>query len=342
VELILAAVLSAVIFAAAAALLISPNRGRRRPQSLELALFQRMEGLDQRLDGIQGSLSQSLAGTADTLGRIGQQLGALGKSADRILEVGEDIASLQDILQPPKLRGGFGEMLMERVLAEIVPGRYTLQHRFRSGDAVDAVVHLGEGMVPVDSKFPLDAFARFLSAENESERRAHRREFERAVRGHIDAVARYIRADEGTLDFALMYIPAENVYYEVQRSELTPSRGEQSRAALGLMAYAQDNRVFPVSPSTFYMYLSAIALGLRGLRVEEQAREILGRLGRLNEDFSRFQREFGVLGGHLEGARKKYETLTIGLQRFGDRLSLALEDDAGVIAEAEQPSLIAG
>jgi len=94
--------------------------------------------------------------------------------------------------------------------------------------------------------------------------------------------------------------------------------------------------------SPFYMYLSAIALGLRGLRIEEQAREILGRLGRLNEDFSRFQREFGVLGGHLEGARKKYETLTIGLQRFGDRLSLALEDEEGAIAEAEQPGLIAG
>jgi DNA anti-recombination protein RmuC len=90
------------------------------------------------------------------------------------------------------------------------------------------------------------------------------------------------------------------------------------------------------------MYLSAIALGLRGLRVEEQAREIIGRLGRLNEEFGRFQREFGVLGGHLEGARKKYDVLSINLQRLSDRLSLPFEDEVNEVDDGEQPRLVAG
>jgi len=304
-----------------------------------LALLQGIDALGQRLDGVQQSLGASLGTTADTLSRIGEQLGALGKSTEQVLEVGKDIASLQDVLRPPKLRGGFGEIMMERLLAEVVPGRYVCQYRFRSGETVDAVIHLAAGMVPVDSKFPLDAFNRLLAAEDDVSRRAFRREFERAVRTHIDAVARYIKADEGTLDFALMYIPAENVFYELHRSEfgldaprLDPSGGQ---GGPGIFAYAQERRVFPVSPSTFYTYLSAIALGLRGLQVEERARELLGHLARLRQEFDRFQRDFGVLGGHIEQAHKKYDGLNVSLARLGDRLALPLTEEEAELTPAE-------
>jgi DNA recombination protein RmuC len=298
-------------------------------------LYQRIDSLAQRLDGLHGSVGTSLSATADTLGRIGEQLGALGVSTSRILEVGRDVASLQDILRPPKLRGGFGELMMERLLAEVVPGRYVCQHRFRSGEVVDAVIHFGSGMVPVDSKFPLDSFTRMLAAEDDAARRAARREFERAVRGHIDAVARYIREDEGTMDFALMYVAAENVYYELMRDDAELTGG------LGTLAYAQERHVFVVSPSTFYGYLSAIALGLRGLRVEERAREIVGHLGRLAREFEAFQRDFGILGGHLEGARKKYEGLNIQLTRLTERITLPLGDDGSEALEVDQPTLLA-
>ncbi|HEY7268839.1 MAG TPA: DNA recombination protein RmuC [Dehalococcoidia bacterium] len=340
--LIVVAVVAAGLLVLVPALL---ERSRRDVRSdiatAQSALYQRIDSLNQRLDGLQGSVGASLAGTADTMGRIGEQLGALSASTNRMLEVGQDIASLQDILRPPKLRGGFGETLMERLLADAVPGRYVCQHRFRSGDVVDAVIHLSSGMVPVDSKFPLDAFVRLAASESDGERRAHRRDFERALRGHIDAVARYIRADEGTLDFALMYIPAENVYYELLRDDLGAESGGTG-ARTGIFAYAQDRRVFLVSPSTFYSYLSAIALGLRGLRVEERAREIIGHLSRLNHEFEAFQRDFGVLGGHLEGARKKYEGLTVQVTRLGEHIARPLEHEPqDALAEAEQPTLIA-
>ncbi len=350
-QVVLAALIAAVAFAAVLMVLLPAflerqRREMRRELSTDqLALNQRLEGLNQRLDGLQTSVGASLTGSAETIGHIREQLGALGVSTARILEVGQDIASLQDILKPPKLRGGFGELLLEQLLAEVVPGRYVCQHRFRSGETVDAVIHLSAGMVPVDSKFPLDAFSRLLASDTDEQRRRHRRDFERAVRGHIDAVARYVRADEGTLDFALMYVPAENVYYELHRAEFgLDGGGRESGRGAGVFAYAQERRVFIVSPSTFYTYLSAIALGLRGLKVEERAREIIGHLGRLSQEFERFQREFGVLGGHLEGARKKYDALNIHLARLGDHITRPLDGDdleSGAPAE-DQPRLVAG
>src|SRR4030042_2704805 len=129
---------------------------------------------------------------------IVNQLEGRRGSCDRILEVGQSISSLQDILSPPKLRGGFGEMLLERLLAQILPqANYEFQHRFRSGEAVDAVIRLGPSLVPVDAKFPMESFNRVLAAASDDERTKLRRGFVRAVRGHVDNVAKYIRPDEG-------------------------------------------------------------------------------------------------------------------------------------------------
>jgi DNA recombination protein RmuC len=307
------------------------SAGQRREIRQDLAatgqaMEQRLQGIDQRfnqrLDTIQVSLGQSMSSTTETIGRIHEQLGALGKSAERILEVGQDIASLQDLLQPPRLRGGFGELLLERLLEQVVPGAYALQHRFRGGEAVDAVIRLGAGLVPVDSKFPLEGFNRLAAADTDDDRRRLRREFSRSARFHVDAVAGYIRCDEGTLDFALMYIPAERVFYELATSDGEEPGGE-------LFTHAQQRRVFPVSPATMYIYLTSIALGLRGLRVEERAREVIDHLDRLTLEFGRFLREFEVLGGHIDNSKKKYDTLSLQAARFSDRMALSHVSDAG-------------
>jgi DNA recombination protein RmuC len=275
---------------------------------------QRMEGLETRLN--------------PTISRIDEEVGRLSQIATNIREVGEDISSLQDILRPPKVRGGFGEMLLERLLEQILPQEnYRLQHRFRSGEAVDAAIDLERALVPVDAKFPLESFARMSAAESEEERGKLRREFVRAVKGHIDSVAKYIRPDEGTFDFALMYVPAENVYYEI----IVKGEGESDG---GLQEYALGRRVVPVSPNSFYAYLMAIVLGLQGLKVEREAQQILGHLGRLRGDFGRFRDEFGVLGRHLTNARNKYDELDRRVVRFGDRLALPLKGE-----EPEQLSL---
>lgn len=275
--------------------------------------------LNQRLDAVQASMGQSMTNAQEIMQHVNERLGRLGESTQQMLEVGRDIARLQDILRPPKVRGGFGELLLERLLAQILPDEhYAVQHRFASGAQVDAVIRLGDRLVPVDSKFPLEAFDRMLAAESEEERIALRRDFVRAVRQHIDAITKYIQPDEGTFPFALMYIPAENVYYEViVKEELLEGRGD-------LCSYALERRVMPVSPSSFYAYLQAILLGLRGMQVEERAHEIIRHLEQLTGDFARVREDFNLVGKHLKNASDRYQDVDRAFAKFGDKLALTV------------------
>jgi len=290
-------------------------------QSLE----QRIEGLDQRLsaglNSVQQTMNTSFASTTETMRNVGQQLGRLETSSQQMLEVGKNIGQLQDILKPPKMRGGFGELLLENLLTQILPQNHKMQHQFRNGDMVDAVIHLGSGLVPIDSKFPMESFNRMLAVQTDEERASLRRGFLRDVRAHVDAVAKYIVPDEGTFEFALMYIPAEGVYYE------TFFRDEKLDEKDSAWTYAMERRVIPVSPNSFYGYLQAIVLGLKGLRVEERAREIIDHLARLGKDYEHFRDEFGVLGGHIGRAKTKYDEVDKHVGRLGDRLVLPLQGE---------------
>ena len=293
---------------------------------LALVVYESRESrrrLEARLDRMDGRLDVNLQATAERMKTVGENLQAVGSSATRILEVGKSIASLQEILKPPKMRGEFGEMLLERLLAQILPeANYTFQRRFQSGEVVDAVIDLGVAQVPVDAKFPLESFTRMIAAETEEERARLRREFVRAVRGHVDAVAKYIRPDEGTFDFALMYIPAENVYYEtIVKEEMELDGGS-------IQGYALERRVITVSPNSFYAYLQVIVKGLNGMHVEREADKILGRLGRLKNDYGRFQQEYEVLGRHLTNAKNKYDEVDKAVERFRGQLELPLAEAA--------------
>jgi DNA recombination protein RmuC len=176
------------------------------------------------------------------------------------------------------------------------------------------VIKLGGSLVPVDSKFPLENFKRMLEAGSDDERSRTKKQFVGDVKRHVDAIAdKYILPDEGTYDFALMYIPAENVYYETIIKDDT--EGERN-----LSQYALSKRVIPVSPNSFYAYLQAIVLGLKGMKVEERAKEIIQYLSRLQGDFAKFRDDFGLLGKHLSHAQSSYQTTEKRLEQFGQRL----------------------
>jgi DNA recombination protein RmuC len=263
----------------------------------------------------QTAMGQRLDQAAVAVTQVHGQLGTLTEATRRMAEIGKDIAGLEQILRAPKVRGALGELLLERLLAEILPaGAYRLQHGFRGGDKVDAVIALADRLVPVDSKFPLENFRRLAEEPQEDRRRQARRAFARDVRNRVDEIAKkYILPDEGTFDFALMYIPAENVYYEViVRDE---EEGEDA-----LLSYALSRRVIPVSPNCFYAYLQVILLGLKGLRVEQNAREIMAGLGRLQGDLARFREHFDTLGKHVTNARNKYDETQTALARFETKL----------------------
>jgi len=277
--------------------------------------FRTQQRLKMQIEELTRRLDDRMAGSLSVFGDVREKLGELTKRTRDIEEVGKNISSLQELLRAPKFRGGLGELMLERLLADILPrDNYFLQYRLQSGEAVDAVVRIGGHLVPVDSKFPLEDFERLLRVETEEEQRALRQRFLRAVKGHVDNVAKYIRPDEGTFDFALMYIPAENIYYE------TILRGQLDDGEL--YSYALKRRVIPVSPNSLYAYLQVIVQGLRGMHIEQTAREILGHLQRLQGDLGDFRDDYRVIGTHLRNAAARYDEAHRKLSRFEDKLEI--------------------
>jgi len=286
-------------------------------------LMEQQRGINEQLRGItdqvnrqlqnsSGEISKRLDNAARVIGDVQKNIGELSTASKQIFEVGKNIASLQEILQPPKLRGGLGEQFLGELLSQILPSKFfTLQYPFASGERVDAVVKLGERLVPIDSKFPLDNFKRMIECKTEEERKTSQKAFTRDVKKHIDDIAsKYIVPNEGTYDFALLYIPAENIYYE------TITKDESFGEEKGVLNYALSKRVIPVSPNSFYAYLQVIVLGLKGLEIEENAREIQTRLVSLANDLKIFQKDFQVVGTHITNAMNKFEDARRRLDKF--------------------------
>lgn len=279
--------------------------------------------LKEQGDALTRLVGERIEGSMGVFGDVRERLGELTKRTKDIEDIGKSISSLQEALRAPKFRGGFGELGLERLLTDCLPAdSYRLQHRFRNGDIVDAVVKIGTNLVPVDSKFPfpLEDFEKMVTAPEAEEHPRLRRQFVRTIRKHIDDVSKYILPDENTFDFALMYIPAENIYYE------TIVRCPQPSEEGDIYAYCLQKRVFPVSPNSFYAYLQAIVLGLKGLQVEKSAQEILGRLQRLQGDLKGFQEDYELVGRHIYNAAKKHTEAGIKLTRLSDRIELLTGD----------------
>jgi DNA recombination protein RmuC len=300
--------------------LIRQNARADEPSQGALMLQQQLSSLQQRLDAFGQSVTQNLQqSTASMNTRLDKAAGVIGdlrEKVGQIHEVGRAAQELVHIMRAPKLRGGMGELFLGDLLAQILPREhYEMPHRFKSGDAVDAVIRIGPKLVPADAKFPYENFKRVVEAASETERVAARKQFLRDVKKHVDAIAtKYILPDEGTYDFALMYVPAENVYYETIIKE---DSGEDRQ----LFSYALAKRVIPVSPNSFYAYVQTILLGLRGMKVEERAQEILGELSRLRGDFVKIQDNLRILGRHLANATGSFNETDKRMSKLDDKLA---------------------
>ena len=280
-----------VVLMAGVILAMVLNRGGRAQQDTG-RLSERLDTIHQRL----GAVTDQASGYQETLNAVHQSLGGLRESAQQILNVGRDVKGLQDVLAAPKLRGGLGEHLLEDMLRQVLPsGIYEFQHTFREGRRVDAIIRLTDGVVPIDAKFPLESYRRML--ENEDQDQRPRRQFRNDIKRHIDSIAQNYIIPGETLDFALMYVPSESVYYEILLRD---------EAQEDILDYAWEKRVIPTSPCSFYAYLQLIALGLRGLQIEQNARSMLDSLTRLNDDFERFADDYRLVGTHLNRAQAKY------------------------------------
>jgi len=294
----------------------------RALDSGNLRLDQRLDAFSrnvgERLEASRKSLDQRLESTSKVVQEVQRSLGQVDASVRSFTEISRDIRALQDILKAPKLRGGLGEFFLGDLLAQILPpSHYSLQYGFTGGERVDAVLKVGDRLVPVDAKFPLENFRRVVEADDE-------------------IADKYIRPEEKTYDFALMYIPAENVYYEAVLRE------EELAEEKGILSYALSRRVIPVSPNSFYAYLQVILIGLRGLRIEAQAQQILDRIQALGAEFSRLSDDFNVTGKHLRNSLARYDDAAKRVDRFQTRLLALseLSDPETAELDGEQPEAI--
>ena len=269
---------------------------------------------------------------AKAVNSVNSRLSKIEEANKRIYDIGKDISGLQELLKAPKLRGGLGELFLHDLLAQILPQEhYTMQYTFKTGDTVDSVIRLKDHIIPVDSKFPLENYKKMYETDNEEERLKLRKAFLSDVKKRIDEIStKYILPDEKTLDFALMYVPAENIYYEMIVKEQKNERN--------LSAYAFEKKVIPVSPNTFYIYLQTILIGLKGFQIEKQAGAILTSLSRLRGDFAKFGDDFTLVGKHIGHARNSYESSEKRLQRFSDKL--ASVENIGIPEQEESSNLL--
>ncbi len=270
---------------------------------------ERLNQMNQSLQEANKIIGANLGSATNVFGNVKEQLGRLEETNKQIVTISKDISSLQELLRAPKFRGAMGEVLLENLLSQVLPkDHYATQYRFKSGEAVDAIIKLGERIVPVDAKFSLENFQKMLEAQDEQLKINLRKKFIQDVKNRIDEISsKYILPQENTYDFALMYIPAENVYYEVVIKE-------------DIFSYSMSKKVIPVSPNTFYAYLQVICLGLKGLKVEENAKVILKSLSALEIEIDRFKEEFNILGSHLTNANTKYTDSQKRLDKVSDKL----------------------
>ncbi len=289
-----------------------------------------LSALSMQMHSVTSQIGSRMDSSARAMGDVSRHLGEMSKAAGRIFEIGRDIAGLNEIFRAPKLRGSIGEFFLADILAQCLPSaHYELQYGFRNGGRCDAVIRLKGGLLPVDSKFPLENFKRSLEPSSDEERRASRRRFMADCRRHIDSIASsYIRPEEGTLNFALMYVPAENVYYETIIKDA-------DGAGDTLASYAFSKKVVPVSPNSFYAYMQTVIMGLKGMEIGQKAMHMLSHLDGLKNEFERFVADLDTLGRHINNSRAKYEEVQRKAARFNDRLTELKEGDGGGL-EAEQ------
>ena len=233
---------------------------------------------------------------------------------------------LQEFLRSPKIRGNIGEQILKELLTQMLPKQsFNLQYTFKSGDKVDAVIKTSAGIIPIDSKFPMENFRKMTEADSEREGKIAKRAFERDIKVHIDAISKkYILTEEGTIDYALMYIPSESVYYEVVNEPK-------------LFEYASSKRVLPVSPTTFYAYIKAILMSFEGQKIEAKAREILVAIRAIKKDYGKVEDGLTTLQRHLNNAYNMMTNVFISFNKLGQKIASTQSLDQGAGKKLKKP-----
>jgi DNA recombination protein RmuC len=264
------------------------------------------------------SLRENTQALNERLDRATKVIGDVQHSVGQMSEIGRGMRDLQAFLQSPKLRGNIGEQVLKDIITQMFPkSSFILQYTFKSGEKVDAAIKTGAGILPIDSKFPMENFQKMNSTENKQEKESYKRAFMRDIKKHINDISRkYILPEEGTMDFALMYVPSESVYYEVVND-------------MELITHAQKARVYPVSPTTLYAHLQTILLSFEGQKIESSAREVFRILRAIQKDYTKVEDNLGILQKHLNNAYNMMGNVFQSFTQLGQKISSTQTLDSG-------------
>lgn len=265
-------------------------------------LNKNMEGMQQRIDKTTEAMNMRLDRAAQVIGQVNRELGSMS-------EIGRSLKDFQAFLSSPKLRGNIGEQILYDAITQIFSTeQYATQFKFKDGQIVDAIIRTGNTIIPIDSKFPMESFRTVFEAPTEEERIRYTREFVKTVKKHVGDVAKkYILPQEGTVDFAVMYVPSENVYYEIVVNN------EE------ILDFARQNNVLLVSPNSFFHFLRVIMMGLERTKIQEEAQKIWELLKSLQQDQSKVSDALNLVNRHLINAKNAMELANNEYTKFSNK-----------------------
>ncbi len=289
---------------------------RKQTPSSDNTVVEWLKSMDKRLDSNSAEMNSRLNNAAQAFASVQKSLGEMS-------EIGRNMKDLQEFLNSPKLRGNLGEQVLKELLGQFLPkSTFRLQYKFKTGNVVDAAIITEAGIIPIDSKFPMENFKKMNSTEDPKEKKLFEREFTNDVKRHIDAISsKYILTNEGTIDFALMYIPSESVYYEIINGQT-------------LYEYATKKRVLAVSPMSFYAFLRSILIGFEGQKISQQAHKILSNLRGIKEEYERVNTNFETLQRHITNSYNMATTVSSSFTKLGQQI-----DNTNTLGELEEKEI---
>ena len=268
------------------------------------------ESMERSTSTVNTSLMQNSQALNERLDNAARVISSVQKEIGQMSEIGRSMQELQEFLRSPKLRGNMGEQILKELLGQMLPkSSFHLQYAFKNGTIVDAAIKTEAGIIPIDSKFPLEGYRKMSEAKTEAEKKIAEKQFVSDVKKHADNIGKkYILTSEGTIDYALMYIPSETVYYEIINN-------------IALYEYASTKRVLPVSPMTFYAYLRAILMGFEGQKISQKAQEILSSLKGIQNEYQKVDNQMLTLSKHIHNSNNMMSEVQGGFSRLGQKIS---------------------
>ena len=269
----------------------------------------------------QKATSTNLQNSTRTMAELKEELGKVKEAQDQIKKLDESVKSISSIFSSPKLRGGAGEFTLETILNDTLPGQWESQYYFPDGKAVDAIVRINDKIVCIDSKFPLDRFRAYYESQDEENHDISRKELDNALILNMKEISeKYIRPEENTLNFALMYLPSNKMYYEI----FLQDEKSLQKSSEKLFRTSNVLKVYPICPAMLLLYLNSISLGLKGMKIEENAQEIIKRLGNVQKKFDKFIYEYEKVGSSIEKVTKQYNTSDDRFRIFNEEIDRIL------------------